>query len=364
MINLFCSGFIMVLLLSGCGWDGTPTRNNDFIPLTSIEIVAVTSTIAAQTSTTLTAKGNFSGIFTRDITDQVTWSSDSPTVAAFATAASPNRVTGSSPGVAILTATMGSVSAAPLTLTVSSATVTALAISPQTPTIAKGLNTHFTASGTFSDNTTQDLTFDAVWASSDVTVATVSNDPGSKGFAQTLASGPSTISATFGGLTATTLLTVTVPVLQTITLVPANASILTVSSTSFQATGHFSDGSTADITSQVVWKSSNPAIATIASSGGVATTLSQGTTSISATLNGVSGASSLKVTGGTLTGISLSAANMSLVKGTVGRISATGTFSNGTSRDITGAVDWSTANTTLATVVTSGGNLALLNPLA
>ncbi len=368
MINLLCSGFIMMVLLSGCGWDGTPTRNNDFVPLTSIEIVAVTSTIAAHTSTTLTAKGNFSGIFTRDITDQVTWSSDSPAVAAFVTAASPNRVTGSSPGTATLTATVGSVSAT-FKLTVSSATITALTISPDAPTVAKGLNTQFTALGAFSDNTTQDLTFDVAWASSDTAVATVSDDPGNKGFVQAIAAGPSTISATFvGGISATTLLTVTEPVLQTITVLPANPSVLSLSSTdSFTATGHFSDGTTPDITSQVTWSSSNPAVATIATTGGAATTLSQGTTSINATLNGVSGASNLKVTGGNLTSFTISPAATTIVtlaNNTRVRMTATGTFSNGSIRDITGAVQWTSADPSRASVTAAGGNLEWLTALA
>ncbi|MBW4056416.1 MAG: hypothetical protein HIU83_13640 [Proteobacteria bacterium] len=367
MINLLCSGFIMMVLLSGCGWDGTPTRNNDFVPLTSIEIVAVPSTIAAHTSTTLTAKGNFSGIFTRDITDQVTWSSDSPSVAAFATAASPNRVTGLAPGTATLTATVGSVSAT-FKLTVSSATVTALAISPQTPTIAKGLNTHFTASGTFSDNTTQDLTFDVAWTSSDVTVATVSDDPGNKGIVQAIAAGTSTISATFGAVSGTTLLTVTEPVLQSITVLPANPSVLSLSSTdSFTATGHFSDGTTPDITSQVTWSSSNPAVATIATTGGAATTLSQGTASINATLNDVSGASNLKVTGGNLTSFTISPTATTIVilaNNTRVRMTANGTFSNGSIRDITGAVQWTSADPSRASVTAAGGNLEWLTALA
>ena len=241
----------MVLLLSGCGWNGTPTRANDFVPLTSIEITAVSPTIAAGTSTKLSVKGNFSGLFTRDITGQAVWSSDSPNVAGFITAASPNRVTGLVPGTAVLTATVGSVSAT-FKLTVSSATITTLTITPSAPTLAKGLNTRFTVSGAFSDSTTQDLTNDVTWSSSVPAVATVSDAAGSKGFAQALAVGTSTITATLNGKSGTTLLTVKEPVLQSITLSPANPSILTLSTGSFQATGHYSDGSTADAASAML----------------------------------------------------------------------------------------------------------------
>jgi len=367
MINLLWSGFFTVLLLSGCGWDGTPTRSNDFAPLTSIEIVAVSPTIAvshtiaAGTSTTLSVKGNFSGLFTRDITDQAVWSSDSPAVATV----SQDRVTGHVPGTATLTATVGSVSAA-FNLTVSPSAVTVLTITPAAPTIAKGLSTTFAVSGTFTDLTTQDLTYDTVWASSAPTVATVSNDAGSKGFAQGLAAGTSTITATFDGVSATALLTVTEPVLKSITISPANPSILTLSTGSFKATGTYSDGSTPDITSLVVWSSSNTGIATIIASGGTATatTLTQGTATISATLGGISGTTGIKVTGGNLTGITVSPATVTLVKDTAGRITATGTFSNGSTREITRAVQWTVADASLARITTPGGNLAWLEPLA
>jgi hypothetical protein len=358
----------MVLLLSGCGWDGTPTRKNDFIPLTSIEIVAdspsiaVSRTIANKTSTTLSVKGNFSGLYTSDVTDQVVWTSDTPTVAGFAVASVPNRVSGLIPGSATLTATVGSVTAT-FNLTVSDATVREMTITPVNPTITKGSNKQFVVNGTFSDATTQDLTADASWVSSATEVATVGDTALTKGLAQAVAVGTSTISATFDSVTLSTLLTVTEPVLKSIAVTPANPSVLTLSTEPFKATGTYSDGSTVDLTSQVVWSSSNPGIATIASSG-TASTLTQGNSTISATLNGVSGSTILKVTGGNLTGIVPSVTTITLVKGTVARISATGTFSNGSTRDITGVVAWSAANTALATVTAPGGNLAWLNASA
>ena len=86
-------------------------------------------------------------------------------MAEFITPGSPSRSPGSVPGTAVLTATVGSVSA-PFSLTVTSATVTTMTITPPAPTVPQGLSTQFTASGTFSDATAQDLTFDATWASS------------------------------------------------------------------------------------------------------------------------------------------------------------------------------------------------------
>ncbi|HEY3307209.1 MAG TPA: Ig-like domain-containing protein [Desulfuromonadaceae bacterium] len=357
MINLFRAGIVMLVFLSGCGSE-TPTHPNNFTPLTSIKIVAVTPSIAAHTSIKLTAIGDFSGLYTRDITDQVAWASNAPTVADFANAGSPGRVTGQAPGVAKLTATKGNVTAS-YQLTVSNATVTALAISPVAPTVPKGLTTQFTFTGTFSDTTTQDLTYDVTWGSDTSSVATVSDDAGSKGLAQTHLVGSSTISAKFyDQAPVTAVLTVTAPQLQSITITPASSTLLSLSTVPFQATGHYSDGATPDVTSQVVWSSSRPDIATVA--GGTAKTLIEGTTSISASLDSVSGAASIKVTGGNLTGITISPANTKLVKNTTTRIAATGTFSNGATRDITALVQWSIANPAIATTSAPGVNLAWL----
>lgn len=362
MINLIWSGFFMMLVLSGCGWNGTPTRSNDFTPLTSIEISADSSTIAAHTSTRLMVKGNYSGLYSRDITGQVTWSSSSQGVAAFATPASPNRVTGVAPGSAVLTATVGNVSST-YTLTVSSATVTVLTITPAAPSVAVGLSKQFTATGLFTDGTTQDITYDVEWASSSPGFATVSNDPATKGLVQAIAVGTSDITATFGGASATSLVSVTEPVLKSITLSPNNPTLLTLSTRRLVATGNYSDGSTADLGSQVSWNSSDTTIALIAGDG-TATALKPGSATVSATLGSVSATTNLKATGGTLTGISVSPVAVTLVKDTTGRISATGTFSNGSTRDITGAVTWTPIDASLATVTLAGGSLAWLNPLA
>ncbi len=365
MIKLLWSGVFALLLVSGCGWNGTPTRENDFTPLTSITISADFSAIAKDTSIKLKATGNFSGLFTRDITDQVTWSSDTPTVAGFVIAAFPSRVKGVGPGSATLTAAVGSISAS-FPITVSSATVATMTITPANPSVALGKSQQFAVTGTFSDATTQDLTFDVAWDSSAASVATIDTTV-SKGFAQAIAVGTATISATFDGVSGSTVMTVTVPVLQSITLSQTNPSLLTLSTMPFTAKGSYSDGTSPDLTSQVTWGSSNTAVATIASDGTV-TALTQGTTTISATLGSVSATTTLKATGGTLSSISISPTIVTLVKNaavaTTSLISATGTFSNGSTRDITGVVTWNVTNSSLATVTAQGGHLAVVTPLA
>ncbi len=89
------------------------------------------------------------------------------------------------------------------TVTLSSITVT-----PANPTIAPGLTQQFTATGHYSDGSTQDITMTAIWSSSTTSVAVISNATGSNGLATAVAAGSSTITATSGSIPGSTTLTV------------------------------------------------------------------------------------------------------------------------------------------------------------
>jgi len=63
----------------------------------------------------------------------------------------------------------------------------------------------------------------------------------------------------------------------------------------FAATGTYSDGTHQDLTSTAMWTSSAPSVATI-SSGGLATGVSVGSTTVQATLATINGSTALTVT--------------------------------------------------------------------
>jgi autotransporter passenger strand-loop-strand repeat protein len=85
------------------------------------------------------------------------------------------------------------------------------------------------------------------------------------------------------------------PTLVSIAVTPGNPSVVAGGTSTFTATGTFSDNSTHVLTSGVTWSSSDQAAATINSSG-VATALAAGSTTIMATDSGVSGSTTLTVT--------------------------------------------------------------------
>jgi len=71
-------------------------------------------------------------------------------------------------------------------------------VTPASASIASGATQQFTASGTYTDNSTQDLTSAVTWASSSSTVASISNASGSNGLATAAVVGSTNITASLG----------------------------------------------------------------------------------------------------------------------------------------------------------------------
>jgi hypothetical protein len=133
---------------------------------------------------------------------------------------------------------LGSVSAS-TTLTVSAATLVSIGVTPASPGLAQGLKAQFTATGTYTDNSTQDLTATALWSSSNPALASVSNAAGFEGLAAALGTGAVTVIAAMGPIQGSTTLTVTPATLVSIAVTPANSSIADGTSEQFTATGTY-----------------------------------------------------------------------------------------------------------------------------
>lgn len=164
-------------------------------------------------------------------------------------------------------------------------------VSPGQQSLALGLQQQYKATAMYSDGTSQDVTSTATWTSSQTSVAAIT----SGGLATTKATGTSTITATSGSIFGTAV-TTTNATLTTNTVTPANPGIALGTSQQFTATGQFSDGSSLNLTRQVTWTSSDVGIAVINASGLANSVASSPTpTTITATLNGISGSTQLTV---------------------------------------------------------------------
>ena len=315
--------------------------------LVSIAVTPASPTIAIAASQQFIANGTFSDGTSRDITATSTFTSGTPAVA---TVLAGGLATGVTAGSTVITATSG-VLKGTANLTVTPATLVSIAITPANPTIQIGASQQFTVTGTYSNNTTANLTNVSTFSTATPAVALVG---AATGLSTGLIAGTSVITATAGGKTASTTLTVMAATLNSIAVTPATASIVAGGTQSYVATGTFSDGTTANITNAVSWTSGTTTVATILPTG-VATGVAAGTATIMATSGARSGTAALTVTAATtLTSIAVTPATSSIAVAGTRQFTATGSFSDATTRDITTTVTWSSGTTTVATVQSTG----------
>jgi hypothetical protein len=222
--------------------------------------------------------------------------------------------------------------------------------------MAIGTSKQFTATGTFSDTSTQDLTAVVLWSSSKASVATINN----QGLASSVALGSATITATLGAVSGSTGLTVANVHLVSITITPANPRIAKGTSLKLTATGNFSDGSTSTKLAGLSWKTSKPNIAQMKGGAGVVHGKKAGSVTITATASGVKGTTTLTVGSGRLVSVAIAPVNPSMTLGNTQQFTATGSFNDGSTQDITLTTHWSSSSSSVATIANapSVGGLA------
>ncbi len=269
----------------------TGTANLISSPVISIVVSPASASIAKGTTQQFTASGTLVNSAEQDLTTWATWLSSDTSVATFNTAGTKGLLTSVNTGTTVIIATYNSVISTSATLTVTQATLDSLSITPANTAIPLGKTQQFVAAGTFSDKSTQDLTAFVDWLSSAPTVASIS----SSGLATSLTIGTTNITASsFGKVSNIATLKVNPATLESIMVAPVSWSVVRSSNPAltrqFFATGEFTDGSLQDLTTSVTWASLNSdsvTISNIVGSQGLATVISNGTTTITATLPGV-----------------------------------------------------------------------------
>ena len=230
-------------------------------------------------------------------------------------------------------------------------------VTPPTPQVAAGGTTQLTATGTYTDGSTQNLTGTATWVSSAPSVASVSAGLVSCSASAT-SSGSATISASGATATGTTSASTTVtclaPVLQSITIAPTQLTLPTGGTAQLAATGNFSSGPAQPLTSTVQWSSSVSSVATVSATGLV-------TCTAGATMNG---ASTITATSGSISasiGVACQAPQLKYITivpsreceipaGGKFQLTAIGTFASGATKNVTATATWTSSASSVATV--------------
>ena len=339
------------------GVTGSTTVTVSSATVVSISINPASRSAPAGARFGYTAQAIYSDGTSKDVTGAATWSSSDPSIASVSDAfGSKGQATLLKAGSVTVKASFSGVTGT-ASLTVTAATVTSVQVTPFSTTIAPGLPLQYRADAIYSDGTSADVTGAATWVSSNTSVATISDAFGSKGRAQAVASGTTTIRATYAGVTGSATLNVSSATLTTIQVTPFRPTIPIGFSERMTATGLYSDGSKADLTGLATWTSSNTSVAAVSDafgSKGRVDTLGAGTATIKATFNGVNGTDDVTVSSATLTSIAITPNPAAVAVSGNTPLTATGAFSDGTTLDITDRVTWTSSDASIADISNAG----------
>ena len=348
-ITAFLSlGLVAVLTVGMAACSGSATTKST-ATLVSISVTPYSpANLSVGSTQRFVATGIYSDGTTPNITSQVTWTSSNSSIAGIAT----GLATGVAVGSTSITASESGITSPAVTLTVITSTsgLSSIAVAPAYPAdLGVGASLQLAAIGTYTDGTTTDITSKVTWTSSSPTVAIIF----ANGSATGEGSGTTNITATLSGVSSPSV-KLTVKAVSSISIVPAASHNLDVGATQqFSAIGTYSDGSSADISAQVMWLSSNPQVATIYANG-LATAITAGTANITATLGGVtSPATALAVQALSSIAVSPSSPN-NLAVGATQNFTAIGTFADGSLMNITSQVTWSSTVPGIITIAAGG----------
>ena len=234
-------------------------------------------------------------------------------------------------------------------ITVGPPALVSITVSPTSSSLPLGKTEQLTAIGTLTDGSTQDLTQSATWSSSGPAIASVN----AAGAAVAKSMGTSTISASSGSVTGTASLTVTPAVAVSVNVVPATLSLPLGNGSQLQAIANLSDGTQQPLSSSVTWQTSQSGIATVNAQGYV-TSVGKGSAQVSAAYQGLTGSASIAVGPPALVSIAVTPNPSSLPVDESQQFTATGTFTDGSTQNLSPSVAWSSSGSSIATVNLTG----------
>ncbi len=337
---------LLVLLTTGCRVKNI--ERSSLLVLASITITPAAPTMAPGTTMQLQAIGVYSNNARQDLTAFVTWDSSDTGVV---TVSSTGMASSGNVGSSTITATFSGITGSTVLTT---SPLVSIAITPAGQSIAPGTGLQLAALGTLLDGGTQNLTTFATWNSSDTSIVTVGDTQGTKGLAEALTPGTVTVTASFGTISGSTSLTSSA--VTTLAVTPATATIAGGTTQQFTATGTLADGATQNLTVFISWSSSDAGVATISGTG-LATAVAQGSVTITALFGTtITGTALLTVTAPALVLISVTPATATIAKGATQQFTALGTFSDGSTQDLTSQpkIVWTSSDTGVATINTTG----------
>ena len=311
------------------------------VPVTGVSLNESSLTLTEGETYTLTAT-----VYPSNATDKsVTWSSNNTSVVTVSSSGVVTAIKAGSATITVKTNNGGKTAACAVTVKAAEVPVTGVSLDKTSLTMTEG-ETQTLAATVKPDNATDKT---VTWSSSNTSVATVS----SSGVVTAIVAGSATITVKTNNGSKTATCAVTVKAAEVpVTGVSLNKTSITMTEgETYTLTATVSPSNATD--KSVTWSSNNTSVATVSSSG-VVTAIKAGSATITVKTNnsGKTASCSVTVTAAEVpvTGVSLNKTSLTMTEGETYTLSATVSPSNATDKSVT----WSSSNTAVATVSSSG----------
>jgi len=375
MSALFCGG--LMLSFVGCSSPQldsiviTPSTETVTLGLLPNGSVAPSNQQIALQYKAIGYFGNAARQTTKDITDLVTWTSDTPQMVTINStglttttgyAIGNASITASAPGFTGTIFSNESNYIVQLPTTITTSDVVSLALVPAASVVKVGASVQFTVVGTTGNGQTESLNSATSWTSSNANVATINANTG---IATAVGIGTTSIVATYTNadglqVTGSTTLVVSNSDIVSLSLLPAASLARVGTSVQFTLVGTTGTGQSVSLASASSWTSSNAGVATINTNTGIATAAGIGTTTIVATYTNtdglqVTGSTTLVVSNSDVISIAVLPANSTAKAGASVQLTAVGTTGDGQSVVVTSASTWTSSTASVATINSNTG---------
>ena len=345
----FVATVIATAVTVACGGSSSPTEptatTSSTRTVTSLSVSVSALTLNVGGTVALTATASYSDGTSANVS--ATWESSNSPVASVSEA---GTVTAHAVGTATITAMFGGQSGSVSVEVGETLSLSSLEVSAADASLRMGETTTVKAEAEYSDGSEQLVT--PTWSSSDPGVASVT----AEGVVAALAVGTTVITGTYEDQSGSVNIDVSEAVsLSSIEVFAEDSSLRVGETTTVKAEAEYSDGSEQLVTP--TWSSSDPGVASVTAEGVVAA-LAVGTTVITGTYEDQSGSVNIDVSEAvSLSSIEVFAEDSSLTVGQTTTVTATASYTDGTSAVI--SANWASSDTSVATVTTSGTVTAL-----
>uniref|UniRef100_UPI0005FA18CE Ig-like domain-containing protein n=1 Tax=Vibrio neptunius TaxID=170651 RepID=UPI0005FA18CE len=304
--------------------------------ITDISVIPSVVHVAKGQHQTLTANAIYSDNTSSEITDSVSWR---PVNTSIATVNPEGQVSGVDVGTTTLAAVKDGVTSHSVGVVVSDAVITSISVTPALATIAKGQEKTLTATATYSDNTSTNISNSATWVPIDTSVATITSNAVLSG----IKIGTTTLTAVKDGVESHTVdVEVNDAVITDISVTPTTLQVAKGQHQPLTATAIYSDHTSSDVTDSVTWLPVDTSAATVTPEGQV-TGVEVGSTTVTAVKDNItSNTIDVDITNAVMTDLTLmppfiGMPNIELIDTNIQihDVTAIATYSDGTTANVT-----------------------------